>query len=43
MANDIYGVIFPKGIRIAICSLSLEVIDGLAYRLAAILSEVRAQ
>ena len=41
MENDIYCVVFPKGIRIAICSLPLEVIDGLAYRLASILSEIR--
>ena len=40
MDHHIYTVKFSKGIRVAICSLSLKKINGLPYRMKKILSEV---
>ncbi len=39
--EHIYGVKFKKGMRIAICSLSIEKTDGLAFRLKEILDHIQ--
>ena len=37
---DIFGVPFNKGLRIAICGIPLQKIDGLAYKLKEVLDDV---
>ncbi len=38
--NHIYGVPFTKGLRVAICGLSLDKVDGLAYKMKEVFDQV---